>query len=61
MVKEVETGADAGLEAGPLSQWPYLAMRQAGLALELLETGHVHNAPPKTRLLNLSLYPGNSI
>ena len=27
-----------GLEAGPLSQWLYAAMRQAGLAVELLET-----------------------
>src|SRR5262244_212474 len=33
-----------GLEAGPLSQWLYLAMRRAGLAVELLETRHVHNA-----------------
>src|SRR5215471_1213246 len=33
-----------GLEAGPLSQWLYVAMRQAGLAVELLETRHVHNA-----------------
>jgi transposase len=33
-----------GLEAGPLSQWLYAAMRQAGLAVELLETRHVHNA-----------------
>ena len=32
------------LEAGPLSQWLYAAMRQAGLALELLETRHVRNA-----------------
>src|SRR5262252_571997 len=42
-----------GLEAGPLSQWLYAAMRQAGLAVELLETRHVHNAletmPVKTR------------
>jgi transposase len=33
-----------GLEAGPLSQWLYAALRQAGLAVELLETRHVHNA-----------------
>jgi transposase len=33
-----------GLEAGPLSQWLYAAMRQAGLAAELLETRHVRNA-----------------
>jgi transposase len=33
-----------GLEAGPLSQWLYTAMRQAGLAVELLETRHVRNA-----------------
>jgi transposase len=33
-----------GLEAGPLSQWLYAAMRQAGLAVELLETRHVHDA-----------------
>ena len=33
-----------GLEAGPLSQWLYAAMKKAGLAGELLETRHVHNA-----------------
>jgi transposase len=33
-----------GLEAGPLSQWLYAAMRDAGLAVELLETRHVHDA-----------------
>ncbi len=30
-----------GLEAGPLSQWLYAAIKQAGLAVELLETRHV--------------------
>jgi transposase len=33
-----------GLEAGPLSQWLYAAMQEAGLAVELLETRHVHDA-----------------
>jgi transposase len=33
-----------GLEAGPLSQWLCPAMRQADLAVELLETRHVHDA-----------------
>jgi transposase len=33
-----------GLEAGPLSQWLYAAMKQAGLAMELLETRHVRDA-----------------
>ena len=33
-----------GLEAGPLSQWLYAAMRQSGLAVELLETRHVRAA-----------------
>src|SRR5580658_1112599 len=33
-----------GLEAGPLSQWLYAGMRQAGLAVELLETRHVRDA-----------------
>jgi transposase len=33
-----------GLEAGPLSQWLYAGMREAGLAVELLETRHVHDA-----------------
>jgi len=33
-----------GLEAGPLSQWLYGALHQAGLAVELLETRHVRNA-----------------
>jgi transposase len=36
--------ARIGLEAGPLSQWLYAAMRQAGLSVELLETRHVHDA-----------------
>src|SRR3989440_2777272 len=36
--------ARIGLEAGPLSQWLYAAMRQAGLAGELLETRHVRDA-----------------
>jgi len=33
-----------GLEAGPLSQWLYAALRAAGLAVELLETRHVRDA-----------------
>ena len=33
-----------GLEAGPLSQWLYAGLRQAGLAVELLETRHVRTA-----------------
>jgi transposase len=33
-----------GLEAGPLSQWLYTGMKQAGLAVELLETRHVRDA-----------------
>ena len=33
-----------GLEAGPLSQWLYAGLRQAALAVELLETRHVRNA-----------------
>jgi transposase len=36
--------ARIGLEAGPLSQWLYSHMRQAGLAVELLETRHVSDA-----------------
>jgi len=36
--------ARVGLEAGPLSQWLYAAMRDAGLAVELLETRHVRDA-----------------
>src|SRR5215208_8355752 len=36
--------ARVGLEAGPLSQWLYAAMREAGLAAELLETRHVRDA-----------------
>jgi transposase len=36
--------ARIGLEAGPLSQWLYAAMKQAGLAVELLETRHVSHA-----------------
>jgi len=33
-----------GLEAGPLSQWLFVGMRKAGLAVELLETRHVRDA-----------------
>src|SRR6266436_6131875 len=33
-----------GLEAGPLSQWLYAGTRDAGLAVELLETRHVRDA-----------------
>jgi transposase len=33
-----------GLEAGPLSQWLFAAMREAELAVELLETRHVRKA-----------------
>lgn len=36
--------ARIGLEAGPLSQWLFAAMKQAGLAVELLETRHVRRA-----------------
>ncbi len=33
-----------GLEAGPLSQWLYAALREAGFSVELLETRHVRDA-----------------
>jgi transposase len=33
-----------GLEAGPLSQWLFKGMEEAGLPVELLETRHVRNA-----------------
>jgi transposase len=33
-----------GLEAGPLSQWLYAAMRDGGWPVELLETRHVRDA-----------------
>ncbi len=33
-----------GVEAGPLSQWLYAGMREAGLPVELLETRHVRDA-----------------
>ena len=36
--------ARIGLEAGPLSQWLYAGLREAGLAVELLETRHVRTA-----------------
>ncbi|MCB8884114.1 transposase [Acidisoma cellulosilytica] len=36
--------ARIGLEAGPLSQWLYASMRDAGLTVELLETRHVRDA-----------------
>jgi len=36
--------ARIGLEAGPLSQWLYAALKEAGFAVELLETRHVRGA-----------------
>jgi transposase len=36
--------ARIGLEAGPLSQWLYATLRDAGFAVELLETRHVRDA-----------------
>ena len=36
--------ARIGLEAGPLSQWLYGQLKQAGFAVELLETRHVRTA-----------------
>jgi transposase len=36
--------ARIGLEAGPLSQWLYAAMKKVGLVVELLETRHVSDA-----------------
>jgi transposase len=36
--------ARIGSEAGPLLQWLYAAMRDAGLAVELLEMRHVRDA-----------------
>jgi transposase len=36
--------ARLGLEAGPLSQWLYATMAEAGLTVELLETRHVRAA-----------------
>ncbi len=36
--------ARMGMEAGPLSQWLYAGMKDAGLAVELIETRHVRDA-----------------
>ncbi|BAJ79602.1 putative transposase for insertion sequence element (plasmid) [Acidiphilium multivorum AIU301] len=36
--------ARIGLEAGPLSQWLYAGLREAGFPIELLETRHVRAA-----------------
>ncbi len=33
-----------GLEAGPLPQWLYAGLEQAGFAVQLLETRHVRDA-----------------
>jgi transposase len=38
-----------GLEAGPLPQWLYAAMRQARLAVELFETHHVRDHSRRCR------------
>jgi len=36
--------ARIGLEAGPLSQWLYAGLKEAGFGVELLETRHVRDA-----------------
>jgi len=36
--------ARIGLEAGPLSQWLYAELKEAGFAVELLETRRVRDA-----------------
>jgi transposase len=36
--------ARIGLEAGPLSQWLYAGLKEAGFDVELLETRHVRDA-----------------
>jgi transposase len=41
--------ARIGLEAGPLSQWLFAAMRKACLAVELVETRHVRTASRRCR------------
>ena len=44
-LKSLDCGLSrVGLEAGPLSQWLYAAIQEAGLAVELLETRHVRKA-----------------
>src|SRR5271163_2071390 len=56
--------ARIGLEAGPLSQWLYAGMRDAGLPVELLETRHVRDAfkaMPVTGLLQLPRHPRTAI
>src|SRR5271163_4872575 len=56
--------ARIGLEAGPLSQWLYAGMRDAGLPIELLETRHVRDAfkaMPVTGLLQLPRHPRTAI
>ena len=44
-----------GLEAGPLSQWLFAAMAEAGLAVELLETRHVRAAFKAMHDIEMSL------
>jgi hypothetical protein len=46
-----------GLEAGPLSQWLYAAMRDAGLAVELLEPG-LSAAKPRSGAKIRNVVPG---
>jgi transposase len=42
---QLEVGVSRiGLEAGPLSQWLFMAMQDKGLAVELIETRHVRDA-----------------
>ena len=63
-----------GLEAGPLSQWLYKGLKEAGFAVELLETRHVRTAfktmPVKTdrkdargiaQLLRMGLVPSRAL
>ncbi len=49
-----------GLEAGPLSQWLYAGMREAGLAVELPETRHVRDAFKTMPVKGLSRWPAKT-
>lgn len=63
-----------GLEAGPLSQWLYAALKEAGFAVELLETRHVcaalkampvktdrHDARGIAQLMRLGWFRGGAL
>jgi hypothetical protein len=53
--------ARIGLEAGPLSQWLHAGLKQAGFAVELLETRHVREVSWPPQRINLLILIGPAL